>query len=99
MEIGTYNTTPYTLICGDVGTRGQYYRIYTYGDRDRPYHPYTLSFVLARGQYSGIYIHMSIGADHTTHIHTDLIYIVVYKHVHVETGCIYRKAIISCSLT
>ena len=36
------------------------------------------------------YIHMSIGADHTTHIHSDLISIVVYKHVHVEIGCIYR---------
>ena len=98
MEIGTYNTTPYTLICGDVWTRGQYYRIYTYGDRDRPYHPYTLSFVLTGDSTLG-YIHMSIGADHTTHIHSDLIHIVVYKHVHVETGCIYRKAIIWCSLT
>ena len=44
---------------------------------------------------------MSIGADHTTPIHSDLIFIVVYKHEFIlmwRLG-VYRKEIISCSLT
>ena len=36
-----------------------------------------------RGDCTLGYIHMSIGADQTTPIHSDLIYIVVYKHVFV----------------
>ena len=98
VETGTDTPPLYTLIFGDVGTRGQLPRIYTYGDRDIQYHPIH-SHLCWHGDSTLGYIHMSIGADHTTHIHPDLIYIVVYKHVHVETGCIYRKAIISCSLT
>ena len=35
METGTDTPPLYTLISGDVGTRGQYSRIYTYGDKDR----------------------------------------------------------------
>ena len=35
LETGTDTPTLYTLISGDVGTRGQYFKIYTYGDRDR----------------------------------------------------------------
>ena len=34
-ETGTETTPLYTLISGDLGTRGQFSRIYTYGDRDR----------------------------------------------------------------
>ena len=55
-EIGTDKSPIYTLISGDVGTRGQLPRIYTYGDRDIKYHPYTLSFLGTWGQYSWIYI-------------------------------------------
>ena len=43
VETGTDTPTLYTLISGDVGTRGQYFKIYTYGDRDRhttPIHSY-----------------------------------------------------------
>ena len=35
VETGTDTPPLYTLISGDVGTRGQYFKIYTYGDRDR----------------------------------------------------------------
>ena len=38
-ETGTDTTPLYTLISGDVGTRGQFSRIYTYGDRDRHINP------------------------------------------------------------
>ena len=34
-ETGTDTPPLYTLISGDVGTRGVFSRIYTYGDRDR----------------------------------------------------------------
>ena len=34
-ETGTDTTPIYTLISGVVGTRGVFFRIYTYGDRDR----------------------------------------------------------------
>ena len=34
-ETGTDTPPLYTLISGDVGTRGQFSRIYTYGDWDR----------------------------------------------------------------
>ena len=33
VETGTDTTPIYTLISGDVGTRGVFSRIYTYGDR------------------------------------------------------------------
>ena len=35
VETGTDTPPIYTLISGDVGTRGVFSRIYTYGDRDR----------------------------------------------------------------
>ena len=35
VETGTDTPPLYTLISGDVGTRGVFSRIYTYGDRDR----------------------------------------------------------------
>ena len=35
VETGTVTPPLYTLISGDVGTRGHFSRIYTYGDRDR----------------------------------------------------------------
>ena len=60
-EIGTDTSLIYTLISGDVGTRGQLPRIYTYGDRDIKYHPYTLSFLGTWGQYSGIYTYVNRG--------------------------------------
>ena len=34
VETGTDTPPLYTLISGDMGTRGQYFKIYTYGDRD-----------------------------------------------------------------
>ena len=34
-ETGTDTIPLYTLICGDVGSRGVFSSIYTYGDRDR----------------------------------------------------------------
>ena len=71
METGTDTSPIYTLISGDVGTRGQLPRIYKYGDRDIKYHPYTLSFLGTLGQFSRIYTYI-IGADHTTPIHSDL---------------------------
>ena len=70
-ETGTDITPLYTLISGDVGTWGRLPRIYTYGDRDIKYHPYTLSFLGTWGQFSRIYTYI-IGADHTTPIHSDL---------------------------
>ena len=39
VETGTGTPPLYTLISGDMGTRGQLPRIYTYGDRDIQYHP------------------------------------------------------------
>ena len=65
----------YTLsFSGDLGTRGQFPRIYTYGDRDIHYHPYTLSFLGTWGHGDSTigYIHMETGTDHTTPIHSDL---------------------------
>ena len=35
VETGSDTPTLYTLISGDVGTWGHYFKIYTYGDRDR----------------------------------------------------------------
>ena len=37
IDVETWTDTPtlYTLISGDMGTRGQYFKIYTYGDWDR----------------------------------------------------------------
>ena len=70
METGTGHTAPYTL--SFLGTRGQYPRIHTKGDRDRQNHPYTPSFLGTWGQEDSTlgYIHMEIGTGNTTPIHS-----------------------------
>ena len=62
METGTDTPTLYTLISGDVGTRGQYFKIYTYGDRDRHTTPIHSHF-WGRGDSSLGYIPTETGAD------------------------------------
>ena len=64
METGTDTPTLYTLISGDVATRGVFSRIYRCGDRDT-HHPYTLSFLgtWGHGEYSLGYIDVETGTD------------------------------------
>ena len=64
VETGTDTPTLYTLISGDVGTWGRYFKIYTYGDRDR-HTTYTLSFLgtLGHGDSSLGYIPTETGTD------------------------------------
>ena len=55
---------PYTLIAGDVGTRGVFSRIYRCGDRDRhttPIHSFLGTW--GHGEYSLGYIHVRTGTD------------------------------------
>ena len=70
METGTDTPPIYTLISGDVGTRGVFSRIYTYGDMDRHTTPYTLSFLgtWGHGEYSLGY-RCGDRDRHNTHIH------------------------------
>ena len=68
-ETGTDTTPIYTLISGDVGTRGVFSRIYRCGDRDRHNTPiYTLSFLgtWGHGEYSLGYIDVETGTDTPT---------------------------------
>ena len=62
-ETGTDTTPLYTLISGDVGTRGHFSRIYTYGDRDRHITHIHSPFWGRKdtGDSSLGYIHMEIG--------------------------------------
>ena len=73
METGTDTTPLYTLISGDVGTRGVFSRIYTYGDRDRHNTPIHSHF-WGRGDTGSIFlsrIYTYGDRDrHTTHIHS-----------------------------
>ena len=70
VETGTDTPTLYTLISGDVGTRGQYFKIYTYGDRDRhttPIHSFLGTW--GHGDSSLGYIPTETGTD-TSPIYT-----------------------------
>ena len=68
VETGTNTPTLYTLISGDVGTRGQYFKIYTYADRDRHTTPIHSHF-WGHGDSSLGYIPTEIGTD-TSPIYT-----------------------------
>ena len=74
VETGTDTPPLYTLISGDVGTRGQYFKIYTCipTETGTDTHPlYTLIFwdVGTRGQFSRIYTYGDWDR-HITHIHS-----------------------------
>ena len=58
METGTDTPTLYTLICGDVGTREQYIKIYTSerGKRTTPLYTLISGDLGTRGQFSRIYL-------------------------------------------
>ena len=70
METGTDTTPLYTLISGDVGTRGVFSRIYL-RRQGQTHHPYTLAFLgtWGHGEYSLGYIPTETGTD-TPHIYT-----------------------------
>ena len=71
VETGTDTPPIYTIIFGDVGTRGHFSRIYRCGDRDRHTTPYTLisGDMGTRGHYSMIYKCGDMDR-HTTPIHS-----------------------------
>ena len=62
METGTDTTPLYTLISGDVGTRGVFSRIYTYGDSDR-HNIHINSHLWGHGEYSLGYIPTETATD------------------------------------
>ena len=64
-ETGTDTPPLYTLIFGDLGTRGHFSRIYRCGDRDRHTTPYTLSFLgtWGHGDTSLGHINVETGTD------------------------------------
>ena len=73
---------------------------YTYGDRDTIYHPYTLSF-WRLGDVGTIRtdIHMEIGTQYTTPIHSQFWRLgdvgIVPKDIHTEIGTQYTTPILS----
>ena len=62
METGTDTPPLYTLISGDVGTRGHFSRTYRCGDRDRHTTPIHSHF-WGRGDTSLRYIVVETGTD------------------------------------
>ena len=71
METGIDTPTIYTLISGDVGTRGVFSRIYRCGDRDR-HTTHIHSHFLGRGD-TGVFSSIYTYGDrdrHTTHVHS-----------------------------